>query len=372
MSPSDKLESSSRYPKSHRPPANAHPLTAATHGESIPMPSHAEVSGLLADALEGAMSLVRADGGEIATLRSEDDTLVRQTNRTRPVLNTSLGDVTYTNRAPETRRLDSTPSQPHVYRKGRHEGGHLIGLCWERGEPLLLRGEEFRRLPGASASLAPDAPWYLAAPIFEPGSLKVIQAKTRVIGVILVWNLDPLWSFSARDIEILSLHCDRVARALFSANHLQRYQGSKLPAVPSAHMPASPAAEIRPLRIFVSYSRADTDLADQLESDLKRVGLQPWVDRQGIEGGHDWLDAIQHAIEQCDALVVILTPQAVGSEFVRIEWRHAKRMRKKVVPLLYKLPSRMPMDLAEIQWVDFQHDRVGGLKDLLVALNWQT
>ena len=132
------------------------------------------------------------------------------------------------------------------------------------------------------------------------------------------------------------------------------------------HQP--PAQQPRPLRIFISYARVDTALADRLEGDIKRAGLLPWVDRRRLEGGQEWLDGIQRAVEDCDVLVVVLTPQAADSEFVRMEWRHARRMGKRVVPLLFKLPPRMPIDLAALQWVDFQDDYIAGLKDLLSAL----
>lgn len=100
-----------------------------------------------------------------------------------------------------------------TYRRGER----LIGLCWQLAEPLTMRGEDCRMLPGGSAPPDPDAPWHLAVPILRPGSLNPTatpRTTSDVIGVISVYNRDPLWSFSPRDVELLTLHADRIARAL--------------------------------------------------------------------------------------------------------------------------------------------------------------
>jgi hypothetical protein len=68
------------------------------------------------------------------------------------------------------------------------------------------------------------------------------------------------------------------------------------------------------LRVFISYSRADRkDLADRLEQDLKAQQFAPWVDRHGLQGGRTWLAAIQQAIDDCQAMVVVLSPASVQS-----------------------------------------------------------
>ncbi len=127
-------------------------------------------------------------------------------------------------------------------------GDRLIGLCWERREPVILRGEEVRRMGDAPADA--DAPWHLAVPIFRPASLSSMRPGTEVIGVIAVYNRDPLWSFSARDVELLTLHADRVARAMRVAELARQSQGqvdllSQLGAESSASQPQSVYTSVR-------------------------------------------------------------------------------------------------------------------------------
>jgi tetratricopeptide (TPR) repeat protein len=122
-------------------------------------------------------------------------------------------------------------------------------------------------------------------------------------------------------------------------------------------------------RIFISYSRKDVEFVDRLEKALIARGFAPWVDRRRIEGGDDWLDSIQHAIESCEKVVVILTPDAAESEWVRIEYRYGRSIGKPIIPALLKPVPRVPIDLNHIQWVtSFQGNFETGLNDLLVAL----
>lgn len=243
-----------------RPPYGGFSRPGASNGESdYPLETGSFISDFYAAALDGAMALVRADGGEIATLDETRQVLVLRARRSRPRLDSSLGPVGIPGRssqpllpplpshpgalasyagtsaplhrlgasapsiADETTPLDeieiqSTQLLPatlnsRTYRKGER----LIGLTWERAEPAIMRGEDVRAIPGGSAPPDPEAPWHLAMPVLRPSSLAVTRPHTDVIGVISVYNKDPLWSFSIRDVELLALHADRVARGMLVA-----------------------------------------------------------------------------------------------------------------------------------------------------------
>jgi signal transduction histidine kinase len=235
-------------------------------GGTEPMFSESgSITDFFAAALEGAMALVRADGGEIATLDDTRHVFVLRARRTRPRLDAQLGPLGAAGRAsqPILPPLPSHPIADHssvhyssashpslpgigdeaspldeieiqstqllpatMYTRTYRKGERLIGLVWERGEALLLKGEECRALPGGSAPADPDAPWHLAVPILRPGTLAMTRSSTDVIGVIAVYNKDPLWSFSARDMELLVLHADRVARGMLAAD-LSRQNASQ-------------------------------------------------------------------------------------------------------------------------------------------------
>ncbi|HEY7127412.1 MAG TPA: TIR domain-containing protein [Ktedonobacterales bacterium] len=125
-----------------------------------------------------------------------------------------------------------------------------------------------------------------------------------------------------------------------------------------------------PLSLFISYSRTDSEFVDRLEADLKARNFQPWVDRRKLEGGQDWSAELEKAIERCQLLVVVLSPEAMASKYVRREYRYADSQNKPIIPLNWRT-TKVPFELNDIQWVNFEGNYDKGLADLLVALSRQ-
>jgi hypothetical protein len=86
-----------------------------------------------------------------------------------------------------------------------------------------------------------------------------------------------------------------------------------------------------PTRIFISYSRTDSQFVDRLEADLRARQFDPWVDRRKLEGGQDWQDELQRAIDACQVVCLVLTPAALASDAVKMEYRYAQRKRKPLI-----------------------------------------
>jgi tetratricopeptide (TPR) repeat protein len=124
------------------------------------------------------------------------------------------------------------------------------------------------------------------------------------------------------------------------------------------------------LHIFISYSRTDSDFADRLQADLLARNFDAWVDRHEIVGSQNWQDEIEKAIQTCDVMLMILSPKALESEYVIEEYRYAKTLKRRILPLHYKTIQVGPMGINDIQWVDFRNERAYGasLDELLRAL----
>lgn len=123
------------------------------------------------------------------------------------------------------------------------------------------------------------------------------------------------------------------------------------------------------IRVFISYSRKDTVFVDRLDVSLKARGFYTWVDRRNLEPGEDFQDAIERAIERCQVLLVILSPDAVASRNVKLEYRYAlKPLGLVVIPVLYKPVEKVPYDLNDTQWVDFQGSYEDALRNLVNTL----
>ena len=87
-------------------------------------------------------------------------------------------------------------------------------------------------------------------------------------------------------------------------------------------------------RVFISYARSDGEIiATKLRQQLIRSGIPIWQDRVGMEGGRDWWQQIEAAINQVEFMVLVMTPSAMHSATVRHEWRKARQMGVCVYPV---------------------------------------
>lgn len=104
-------------------------------------------------------------------------------------------------------------------------------------------------------------------------------------------------------------------------------------------------------RIFISYSRKDTDYVSSLVTALREQGFEVWFDKN-IRTGTDWDDTIEEEIKKSDAIVLILSETSVASENVKDEISYAIGLDKSVNPIKIE-ECDVPMRLARRQYVDF-------------------
>ena len=129
---------------------------------------------------------------------------------------------------------------------------------------------------------------------------------------------------------------------------------------------------IQPSQIFISYARSDSGFVDRLEADLRARGQTTWVDRMRLEGGDDWAQRIGHEIAQSGSMIVVLSPDAVASKWVRREITLADTRNIPIFPVLLKPVSQVPLQIAERQYIDFTTAYDQGLRALLQALTATT
>ncbi|MBK5927476.1 hypothetical protein CCR87_09080 [Rhodobaculum claviforme] len=94
-------------------------------------------------------------------------------------------------------------------------------------------------------------------------------------------------------------------------------------------------AGFSPPRLFISYARGDgRGFVEGFEARLAEADLTSWRDLRDVEGGEDILPQVLSAIENAEHLVLILTPRALRSDWVKAEWTHARAAGCKVSPVL--------------------------------------
>ncbi|MEL6929792.1 MAG: TIR domain-containing protein, partial [Cyanobacteria bacterium J06600_6] len=141
------------------------------------------------------------------------------------------------------------------------------------------------------------------------------------------------------------------------AQHRQDYPPLALQAEFMAESLKQPKADS--LEVFVSYSRANSDFARQLNDALMEVGKLTWFDQESIASGADFQQEIYQGIENCDNFLFIISPKSVASRYCNEEVEYALQLNKRIIPVVYQAvpPEALHPVLAKTQWIDFnQHN----------------
>jgi TIR domain-containing protein len=122
--------------------------------------------------------------------------------------------------------------------------------------------------------------------------------------------------------------------------------------------------------VFVSYARKDRERVVGWIRSLQSTGISVWVDEQAIEGAARWGQMITEAIEQCQAVLLMLSPASAASEHVLREVFLALDERKPILPLFLEpvpIPSGLRYALAGIQHLNLSAEVSGACSDRVAA-----
>ena len=104
--------------------------------------------------------------------------------------------------------------------------------------------------------------------------------------------------------------------------------------------------------VFISYSRKDFYFAESLAFHLDREGIRTWLDANHLAPGGDWAAEIDHALDEAQAVVLVVTPDSMRSEYVRREWQRALAQADRMILVLFR-SCKLPQELQHARTVDF-------------------
>jgi hypothetical protein len=125
-----------------------------------------------------------------------------------------------------------------------------------------------------------------------------------------------------------------------------------------------------PHEAFLSHASLDHDFVTGLADALRRHGVPVWYSRTNIMGAQQWHDEIGAALRRCDWFLLVLSPNAVASMWVKRELIFAlqqNRFENRIVPLLWQTCDfdRLSWVLPSFQIIDYQGTFEDGCRDLL-------
>ena len=91
------------------------------------------------------------------------------------------------------------------------------------------------------------------------------------------------------------------------------------------------------MKVFISYSEADKKWAHLLRSRLTQESFETWDSANDIAPGENWMLKSGKALQNADAMIVLLPPDSAKSDWVRSEIEYAlssPQFRGRVIPLL--------------------------------------
>jgi hypothetical protein len=113
-------------------------------------------------------------------------------------------------------------------------------------------------------------------------------------------------------------------------------------------------------RVFLSHSSKDKDFVRELYRRLTRDGVSCFFDIESIGWGENWVRALERAIDECDNIVFVLSPDFCNSEWAGVERTSSiaddpSGLKRKVRPLMLRpcrdLPT-FPRFLKQVQAID--------------------
>jgi hypothetical protein len=120
------------------------------------------------------------------------------------------------------------------------------------------------------------------------------------------------------------------------------------------------------LRVFISYAREDTEVANRLYNDLKMAGLEPWLDTQSLLAGQNWKVAIKDAIKNSRYFIPLLSSNSVEKV------GYVQKELKEALEVLDEFPkSKIYVIPVRINECAVNDEKLGELHIVDLFLNWQ-
>jgi len=127
--------------------------------------------------------------------------------------------------------------------------------------------------------------------------------------------------------------------------------------------------------IFLSHSKIDKPFVEKLAKDLKNCGVNVWYDNWEIKVGDSITRRIEDGIHANEFFGVVLSPEALNSEWVKTElsaaWTKQINNRKIIILPIFYRECIIPPLLADRKYADFRKEYQSGFEDLAAVLGIQ-
>jgi len=128
-------------------------------------------------------------------------------------------------------------------------------------------------------------------------------------------------------------------------------------------------------KVFISYAKEDSAIAQKLYDDLKKAGVDLWFDRENLQPGQDWKLEIEKAVKESTFFIALISSRSMARKgFTQGELKRALDVAdEKMEGDIFVIPVRVDnctvdVRLQHFQWLDLFPSYSDGLKKLLKVL----
>ncbi len=124
--------------------------------------------------------------------------------------------------------------------------------------------------------------------------------------------------------------------------------------------------------IFISYSRANTELVLPFVDLLRKKGYRVFFDQKEILVGEDWKERLRRSVASARCLVLCWSKESAASEYVRYELFRAEGLGRRVLPwLLDTTPLPKLITLQGIKGNEPEQVLIGLRPKLGIQVRWR-
>lgn len=128
-------------------------------------------------------------------------------------------------------------------------------------------------------------------------------------------------------------------------------------------------------KVFISYAKEDSKIAQRLYDDLKKAGVDLWFDRENLMPGQDWELEIKKAIKESTIFLALISSNTSRKEgFTQREFKRVLDVADEMPDGdIFVIPVRVDdcqvdVRLQHLQWLDLFPSYTDGVKKLLKVL----
>jgi hypothetical protein len=106
------------------------------------------------------------------------------------------------------------------------------------------------------------------------------------------------------------------------------------------------------MKVFISHSMEDAELAKKVAGAIREAGVDVFDLYTEVMPGDNLYEKLSLALQEADAMIVLLTPRSIHASNVRLELGYALGnldFRDRVFPVIAASPDQLSVD--EIPWI---------------------